>query len=58
MPLLAVIEALENVEASHHDLYTETDTGLFVLDIEGEIAGQGSARPPGCQLWQRSCLAA
>ncbi len=45
MPLPAVIEALENVEASHHDLYTETDTGLFVLDIEGDIAGHPAVAP-------------
>ena len=45
MPLPAVIEALDTVDASHHDLYTETDTGQFVLDIEGDIAGHPAVAP-------------
>lgn len=45
MPLPAVIAALDNVEASHHDLYTETEDGRFVLDIDGDIAGHPSVAP-------------
>jgi len=45
MPLPAVIEALDNVDASHHDLYTETEGGRFVLDIDGDIAGHPSVAP-------------
>jgi hypothetical protein len=39
MPLPAVTDALDNVDASHHDLYHQTDTGAFVLDIDGEMIG-------------------
>jgi len=45
MPLPAVIAALDNVDASHHEFYTETDQGLFVLDIDGDIAGHPSVAP-------------
>lgn len=34
MPLPAVIDSLDNIDASHHDLYTESQTGQFVLDSE------------------------
>ncbi len=45
MPLPAVIAALDNVDASHHDLYTETEDGRFVLDIDGDIAGHPAVAP-------------
>ncbi|NNE83627.1 MAG: hypothetical protein HKN28_06620 [Alphaproteobacteria bacterium] len=45
MPLPAVIEALDKVDASHHEYYAETEAGLFVLDIEGDIAGHPAVAP-------------
>ena len=45
MPLPAVTDTLDNVDASHHDLYTETDAGLFILEIEGDIAGHPAVAP-------------
>lgn len=45
MPLPAVIAALENVDASHHDLYAETEDGRFILDIDGDIAGHPAVTP-------------
>ncbi len=45
MPLPAVIDALDKVDASHHGLYAETDAGLFILDIEGDISGHPAVAP-------------
>ncbi len=45
MPLPAVIETLDNVDASHHDLYTQSSEGRFILDIEGDIAGHPAVAP-------------
>lgn len=45
MPLPAVIAALDNVDAAHHDLYAETEDGRFVLDIDGDIAGHPAVAP-------------
>lgn len=45
MPLPAVIAALDNVDAAHHDLYAETEDGRFILDIDGDIAGHPSVTP-------------
>lgn len=45
MPLPAVIEALDKIDASHHKFYAETEAGLFVLDIEGDISGHPAVAP-------------
>ena len=45
MPLPAVIETLDNVDASHRDLYTQSSEGRFILDIEGDIAGHPAVAP-------------
>lgn len=45
MPLPAVIAALDNVDASYQDLYTEIEDGRFILDIDGEIAGHPVVAP-------------
>lgn len=45
MPLPAVIEALDKIDASHHEFYAETEAGLFVLDIEGDISGHPAVAP-------------
>lgn len=45
MPLPAVIDTLDTVEASLHDLYAETEAGNFVLDIAGDIAGHPAVAP-------------
>ncbi len=45
MPLPAVTDSLDNVDAAHHDLYTETDAGQFILDIAGDIVGHPAVTP-------------
>ncbi|MDH3738623.1 MAG: hypothetical protein OER92_05465 [Alphaproteobacteria bacterium] len=45
MPLPAVTDTLDTVDASHHDLYAETETGKFVLNIAGDIAGHPAVAP-------------
>lgn len=45
MSLPAVIAALDNVDASHQDLYAETADGRFVLDIDGDISGHPAVAP-------------
>ena len=45
MPLPAVTDTLDNVDASHHDLYAETEVGKFVLDIAGDITGHPAVAP-------------
>ncbi len=45
MPLPAVTESLDHVDAAYHDLYSETEAGQFVLDIDGDLAGHPAVSP-------------